>query len=108
MGDDVLRVFAAAVSASTRPNQSFGRCGSEKFLLILPNAGAEPAAAMLTLVLQTVADLSWNTLPPNFKGTCSAGIATNRDKDTAETLLARADLALYKSKETGPNRVSTR
>jgi PleD family two-component response regulator len=50
--------------------------------------------------------MKWSAMPANLKVTCSAGIAPFREMDTAETLLARADTALYKSTGAGRNRVS--
>jgi len=49
----------------------------------------------------------WNAFSPGMRVTISAGVATLRDNDTADTFLARADSALYSAKAQGRNRIAT-
>jgi diguanylate cyclase (GGDEF)-like protein len=50
-----------------------------------------------------IADLDWLAISPNLVVTMSAGLAAVRRDDTADSLLARADSALYRAKDAGRN-----
>ncbi|OAF07042.1 diguanylate cyclase [Bradyrhizobium centrolobii] len=107
VGDEVLRTFAITVFANIRPADRFGRYGGEEFLLLLPDTQADAAARMLERLRGIVADLDWGAFSPGMRVTISAGVATLRDNDTADTFLARADSALYSAKAQGRNRIAT-
>lgn len=105
-GDEVLRTFAITMFANIRTIDRFGRYGGEEFLLILPDMTAESAAQALDRLRAIVADLDWSAFSPGMKVTLSAGIATLKAEETPDTLLARADSALYAAKAKGRNRIS--
>ena len=102
-GDDVLRTFAITVFANIRTVDRFGRYGGEEFLLVLPDTTTEQAANMLDRLRKIIADLDWSALSAQLRVTISAGIATLRPDETSDTLLARADHALYAAKAKGRN-----
>ena len=102
-GDDVLRTFAITVFANIRTVDRFGRYGGEEFLLVLPDTTTEQAADMLDRLRNIIADLDWSALSAQLRVTISAGIATLRPDETSDTLLARADHALYAAKAKGRN-----
>ena len=62
---------------------------------------------MLERLRGIVADLDWSAFSPGMRVTMSAGVATLRDIDTADTFLARADRALYSAKAQGRNSIVT-
>ena len=107
IGDEVLRTFAITVFANIRPADCFGRYGGEEFLLLLPGTDGDAAARMLERLRSIVADLDWSAFSLSMRVTISAGVATLRDNDTADTFLARADRALYSAKAQGRNRIAT-
>ena len=107
VGDEVLRTFAITIFANIRPTDSFGRYGGEEFLLLLPGTDGEVASRMLERLRGIVADLDWSAFSPGMHVTISAGVATLRDVDTADTFLARADRALYSAKAQGRNHIAT-
>ena len=102
-GDDVLRTFAITVFANIRTVDRFGRYGGEEFLLVLPDTTTEQAANMLDRLRKIIADLDWSALSAQLRVTISAGIATLCPDETSDTLLARADHALYAAKAKGRN-----
>ncbi len=106
-GDEVLRTFAITIFANIRPTDSFGRYGGEEFLLLLPDTTSDAAQRMLEQLRGIVADLDWSAFSPSMHVTISAGVATLRDNDTADTFLARVDSALYSAKAQGRNRIAT-
>jgi diguanylate cyclase (GGDEF)-like protein len=105
-GDEVLRTFAITIFANIRGADKFGRHGGEEFLLVLPDTSAATAARMLERLRDIVATLDWSAFSDRMAVTISAGMATLTAVDTADTLLARADSALYAAKERGRNRVA--
>ena len=100
-GDEVLRAFAAAVLATVRVTDVFGRYGGEEFLIIL--VGDDPALALnaMARVRAAVAATDWSSIAPELSVTLSAGIASYRKRETIEQLMHRADLALYQAKDAG-------
>jgi diguanylate cyclase (GGDEF)-like protein len=99
-GDRVLKEFAALVTASIRATDSLGRWGGEEFLLVLPNTTLDTAMEMLNLIRRKVAQIQlegWD-----LRVSISAGLATSgHGPFTLDEILARADVALYKAKNSG-------
>jgi diguanylate cyclase (GGDEF)-like protein len=104
-GDEVLRTFSITMFANIRSIDKFGRYGGEEFLLILPDTGNDTAKRTLDRLRAIIADLDWSAISPGMMVTISAGIATLRPDDAPDSLLARADSALYKAKDLGRNKV---
>lgn len=104
-GDEVLRTFAITVFANIRSIDKFGRYGGEEFLLILPETSEGAAQRTVDRLRAIVADLDWSAISHGMTVTISAGVASLRPNDAPDSLLARADTALYKAKDLGRNRV---
>jgi len=105
-GDEVLRTFAITMFANIRSIDRFGRYGGEEFLLILPDTDEESAAQMLDRLRAIIAELDWSAFSTGMRVTISAGLAALRANENSDTLLARADGALYASKARGRNRIT--
>src|SRR5437870_1478123 len=106
-GDEVLRTFAITVFANIRNFDRFGRYGGEEFLLVLPDTPGDGAANILDRLRVIVADLDWSAFSPDMRVTISAGVATLGPDETEDSLLARADKALYAAKAQGRNRIAS-
>jgi diguanylate cyclase (GGDEF)-like protein len=106
-GDEVLKTFAITVFANIRGVDRFGRYGGEEFLLVLPDAPQDIAVRLIERLRAIVADLDWSAFSPGMRVTVSAGVATLKASETADTILARADGALYKAKAQGRNRTAS-
>src|SRR5579883_1903275 len=106
-GDEVLRTFAITVFANIRSIDKFGRYGGEEFLLLLPDTAEREAARMMDRLRMIVAELDWSAFSAGMRVTISAGLATLRRDESSDTLLARADRALYASKAGGRNRITS-
>jgi diguanylate cyclase (GGDEF)-like protein len=104
-GDAVLRVFAETARTSMRADDVLGRLGGEEFSAILP-ANSE-IAAMVAERVRAAFEVAGETVDGiAIGGTVSIGAAGAAGADAEiETLLARADAALYQAKEGGRNRV---
>jgi diguanylate cyclase (GGDEF)-like protein len=105
-GDEVLKTFAITVFANIRGVDRFGRYGGEEFLLVLPDTPQDIAVRLIERLRAIVAGLDWSAFSPGMRVTVSAGVATLKASETADTILARADGALYKAKAQGRNRTA--
>lgn len=110
VGDEVLRSFASRCEGAMRENDKIGRWGGEEFVMLLPET-EQPEAVEVANRLRS---LTSSMAIPSHSGdnmihvTVSIGIASTGAGDTVETLLARADHALYDAKTSGRDRVSCR
>lgn len=104
-GDAALVAVARLLSANTRPGDTVGRWGGEEFLVICPATGLPEAQALAEILRQQV------QLHQPFEATTpltlSLGVTVGTLRDTRDTLLRRADMALYEAKARGRNRVET-
>jgi diguanylate cyclase len=100
-GDQVLKQFAAAVQAQARTTDRFGRYGGEEFLLVLTGVDVAQAEQAVERTRNALSLVDWGAVAPGLRVTFSAGVATYRDKESAELLLGRADLGLYEAKHAG-------
>ena len=104
MGDAVLADIGNSIAGLLRPSDSAGRLGGEELVLILPGTTLETAlrvAERLRTGLHAVAPAGLRE-----RVTASFGLAQlDADDQSEEALLARADLAMYKAKRAGGDRV---
>lgn len=106
IGDETLRTFAISMFANLRSIDRFGRYGGEEFLLVLPDLSQDQAVRALERLRAITADLDWSAFSPGMQVTISAGVTTLRPRENSDTLLTRADGALYSAKAKGRNRVA--
>lgn len=102
MGDKVLVQVAQTIMANTRGADIVGRWGGEEFLIIAPNTTTS-SAALLAEKLRRI--LECIELPFAGRITASFGVTGFLQGDDPETLVARADAALYTAKNAGRNRI---
>ena len=107
-GDEVVRALGDRLVHSVRDFDLVARIGGDEFVVVMPDASTEVAAAVAERLCQRVADkpLLVSQAAGRLELTASIGCATARGKDeTPESLLRRADEALYQAKRAGRNRV---
>lgn len=105
VGDKVLVQIAKILGDQTRVDDLVTRTGGEEFVLALPGMSQTDAFDMCERLRLRVSDFQWGTIAPNLAVTLSAGIACAPAYDAA-ALLERADLAMYRAKKAGRNRVA--
>ena len=91
--------------ANIRAIDKFGRYGGEEFVLLMPDTPNDVAAKILDRLRIITADLDWSAFSEGMKVTISAGVATMRKDEAPDSVLARADAALYVAKDNGRNQI---
>lgn len=105
-GDLALCRFADALRTNMRVSEDqCARIGGEEFLVIWPNACGEDAVASLMRLRARPVEVQLPSRTDHFTLTFSAGVAQARPDDTVQSLLDRADRALYAVKAQGRNDV---
>ena len=105
-GDRVLKLLAAKMTEVTRKKDLLGRYGGEEFLIVFPECEEQQARKILERLRENLAAHSLlSDFGVEVKVTLSAGIAQLTDADQLESLVARADQALYQAKDQGRDRV---
>jgi len=103
-GDAALRALGKTLQQALRQDTLLARWGGEEFIVALPSAGSEAAAALAERLRQAVESQRFEGLPAM---TISIGIANlaGRALERPEILFDEADKALYRAKALGRNRV---
>ncbi|HOX18982.1 MAG TPA: GGDEF domain-containing protein, partial [Spirochaetales bacterium] len=104
VGDSVLREFSTIIQGCVRTSDTAARYGGEEFLILLPRTNADDALMVAERIRATVEGHDFRGVP--WRLTASLGVATLASTDTMESLVARSDELLYRSKNAGRNRVS--
>ncbi|GAB1410562.1 hypothetical protein MASR1M90_17160 [Desulfovibrionales bacterium] len=102
VGDQILIAVARIMKNSIRSTDYIGRWGGEEFLILCPQTSLSDAVRLADRIRQAVAAGEYATGKAH---TISIGAATYSAEDTLDSLLHRADLAMYRAKEQGRNRV---
>jgi len=101
-GDEVLRGLGRVCHSMVREVDVCGRLGGEEFLLVLPDTDLAGASRMCRRLLRA---LRWNEVEVDtgdvLTVTASVGVASAREGETIEELLARADDAMFAAKAGG-------
>src|SRR2546421_1127829 len=101
VGDEALRRVAEALRCSVREHDAVFRVGGEEFAVVMPGLAAGDAATVAERIRAEVAHAPF-TLPLRVSIGLASWPADARDRDS---LLARADDALYAAKRAGKDRV---
>ena len=108
LGDEVLRFVAAHLAAGVGEGGKVGRIGGEEFVAVLPGLGIDQAtvtidrirAALASQIIRRTSDgVSMGRI------SFSAGVSRNHHEDSSESVISRADAALYTAKRLGRDRV---
>ncbi len=94
-GDALLQDMVRAWRSILRPTDVLARFGGEEFVVVLPHASMSRAIGVLERLRAAVP----------YGQSCSAGLTECRPGDNADTLLRRADRALYSARNDGRDRI---
>jgi len=105
-GDAVIRTVAKMAIEVMRGQDTVGRLGGEEFAIVLPDCSVADAYAACERLRMAVRGSGVEVADGhNISVTLSTGIATYVSGDDAESMIARADAALYEAKHGGRDQV---
>jgi diguanylate cyclase len=107
-GDRVVQLIGETLSRTLRPTDFVGRYGGDEFAVIL--AGVNTSAAIQTAerIRHAIEQRNFDVANDGSRVavTFSMGMAIAEDDDTIESIMTKADKALYKSKQGGRNQLN--
>ncbi len=104
VGDDVLRRLASEMRDHIRYPDTIGRYGGDEFLIVLPHSTSKAAAQQAERLCKHVRTLRIKSGDQEIGVTISIGVAQYKiHQEDWQSLLARADAALYQAKSNGRN-----
>lgn len=105
VGDQFLKDTALAMQSALRQTDQVFRFGGEEYAVILSTTEHCHAMAVAERIRRAAAEIRVNSKAGEMKATMSLGVSALRADDTVESLIERADEALYQAKTGGRNAV---
>ena len=102
-GDQLLKMFSDIMRDTIRHTDTAGRWGGEEFVVLCPETKMDGAMALADKIRQRIESYIFNSFG---KQTASFGVACYVDDDSVDSIISRADIALYDAKNSGRNRVA--
>jgi diguanylate cyclase (GGDEF)-like protein len=110
IGDEVLKKVASIIKERTRKSDIAARYGGEEFAVVLPETSEDGAVQLAEYIRKEIEDSVIEVDGRELKVTISIGVSYFNGSSSVEILkeelIKKADTALYKSKESGRNRVT--
>ncbi len=107
VGDNVLSRLGNCLESQVRESDMVGRYGGEEFVFLMPMMERDDAAAMMERVRKAVSQLTWSEIGQDAKITISCGVTKIEAGDSVDSVIKRADDALYAAKRAGKDQVVT-
>ena len=104
VGDMALRRIAKALTAGLRPGDLLARYGGEEFVVLVSDVDTDAGQEVAERLRRLVSDRANDDAPAC---TLSVGVATLRAGEPFQSLVARADAALFRAKQSGRDQVSS-
>lgn len=104
-GDNVIKALARLLQQRLRKTDIVGRYGGEEFVVIMPDTEGRNAFIVIDSIRSLFAKMLHYSVERSFKITFSAGVAEFSSELDGDKLIEQADIALYKAKNAGRNRV---
>jgi diguanylate cyclase (GGDEF)-like protein len=102
VGDTTLIEVANILKTNIRESDTVGRWGGEEFVIICPHTNLEGIKIVANIIREKIEK---HQFPVVGNKTASFGITIYQDNDNLESIISRADEALYNAKNNGRNRV---
>jgi diguanylate cyclase len=105
VGDDALVYLVEAIQETTRPDDIVARFGGEEFVILLPDTDTDQAVKAVSRVRRSLTKRLFLHKNNRLLITFSAGVAEYQSGESQESVIVRADGALYRAKKNGKNQV---
>jgi diguanylate cyclase len=105
-GDMVLRILIHEIKGNIRDQDYIARYGGEEFVIILAHPEMEESLACAERLKELASRLRYPGLPDDFSITISMGVTRYWPRESIDSLIGRADAALYQAKMGGKNRIA--
>ncbi len=102
-GDAVLKTLSRIIKENMRQQDYIARYGGEEFVLILAYPDMRDAQKCVERIRILLSQAMFPDLPGDYSVTASMGLTRYRVGETIDSLLVRADNALYRAKRSGKN-----
>ena len=103
VGDQVLRQFSDLLGRLNRQSDQSYRFGGEEFVIILRDTEAKGAMVAAERIRNAIASQTITANQADFQITASIGLAAYQLGDSTDSMIRRADMAMYKIKNRGGN-----
>lgn len=104
-GDVVLKEAAKRMSSALRPYDLIGRYGGEEFIAVFPKCDESSACSIAERIRRSISFGGVSTETGKVQITASIGVAQAWEPKNIEAVIREADMALFRAKEAGRNRV---
>ncbi len=105
-GDVVLKTMAQHIKGNIRQQDYLARYGGEEFVLILAYPNITDALACVERLRMMITEIAYPGLPEDLRVSVSMGLTRYQHGESIDTLMVRADDALYRAKRSGKNTIS--
>jgi len=105
-GDQVIKEMGRKLGSSLRKYDFAGRYGGEEFFVIFPNTTAQTALSISERFRKEIEKKTFTYAGERLSISVSIGVAQYRPGDSQEKWVVRADMAMYRAKQEGRNKVS--
>ncbi|MGB5445784.1 MAG: GGDEF domain-containing protein, partial [Psychromonas sp.] len=105
IGDNILKYFVGNIQNILRTDDIFVRYGGEEFIVLLPKVNIDESLIVAEKLRRSVEHNAYRKNELNIPITISIGVSQYQHNETLENLISRADLGLYRAKQSGRNQV---
>lgn len=103
IGDEALKVVGSTILDNIRVGDVACRFGGDEFLIVFTTDKYEVIDNRMKKIVE---DINKKIQLPDFSITLSIGVAFNEENEHLDSLMEKADIALYQSKNNGRNQIS--
>ncbi len=104
-GDLALVQVAEILRSGIRGGDAVSRWGGEEFLVLLLNSDLDGAKQFGERLMDDLRNHPWSEISEGYQLTVTAGVVAHKEGESFESLIKRADTAMYRGKEEGRNRL---
>lgn len=105
-GDEVLCALVRCLRGNLREYDYIGRYGGEEFLIVISSVDSLDEAELFGRLCRRIEQDEIQSSAGTLRITASIGVARGIPNDTVDTIVARADVALYRAKHNGRNQIA--